>query len=69
MVYTAEVFVKSTVTINHVKDGSVAYLVLNVVVVQLANDRELIESNDGVFVSVFVLGPLGAVKSLNFGFD
>ena len=43
-----EVFVKSTVTSNHVKDGShsVAHLVLNVVVVKLANDRELIKFND-----------------------
>ena len=43
-----EVFVKSTVTSNHVKDGShsVAHLVLNVVGVKLANDRELIRSND-----------------------
>ena len=41
-----EVFVKSSVTSNNVKGGSVAHLVLNVVVVKLANDRELIRSND-----------------------
>ena len=33
-----EVFVESTVASNHVKDGSVAHLVLNGVVVKLAND-------------------------------
>ena len=37
---------KSTVTSNHVNDGFVAHLVLNVVAVKLANDRELIRSND-----------------------
>ena len=42
----AKVFVDSTVASNHVEDGSVAHLVLNVVVVKLANDRELIRSND-----------------------
>ena len=41
-----EVFVKSTVTSNYVKDGSAAHLFLDVVVVKLANDRELIRSND-----------------------
>ena len=37
-----------TVTSHHVKDGShsVAHLVLNVVVVKLAKDRELIRFND-----------------------
>ena len=42
-----EVFVESTVASNYVKDGPVAQLVLNVVVVnKLANDRALIRSND-----------------------
>ena len=51
------------------KDGSVAHLVPSVVVVKLANDRELIRSNDRVGVDVFVLGPLGAVEAVNFGVD
>ena len=46
-----EVFVKSTVTSNQVKDGSVAHLVLTVVVVKLANDRELISR-----AQVFLIG-------------
>ena len=33
-----EVFVESTVASHHVKDGSVARLVLDVVAVELAND-------------------------------
>ena len=37
-----EVFVESAG--NHVKDGSVAHLVLDVVVFELVNDRELIGS-------------------------
>ena len=40
------VFVESTVTSNHVKDGSVAHPVLGVAVVELAHDRELIRYND-----------------------
>ena len=39
-------FVESTVAGNHVKDGSVARLVIDVVVVKLVNGRELIRSND-----------------------
>ena len=34
-----EVFVESIMASNHGKDGSVAHLVLGVVVVELANDR------------------------------
>ena len=41
-----EVFFESTVVSNHVKDGSVALLALEVVVVMLVNDRELIGSYD-----------------------
>ena len=41
-----EVIVESPVASNHVKDGSVAHLVLFAFVVKLANDRELIRSND-----------------------
>ena len=50
-----KMLVESTVTSDHVKDGSVARFVLNVVVVELTNDGELIRSNDGVSVSMFVL--------------
>ena len=50
-----KMFVESTVTGNQMKDGSVARLVLNVVVVKLTNDGELIRSNDRVSVSMFVL--------------
>ena len=64
-----EVFVESTVTSDHVKDGSVARFVLNVVVVELTNDGELIRSNDGVSVSMFVLDPFVVIESLNFGVD
>ena len=39
-----KMFVESTVTSDHVKDGSVARFVLNVVVVELTNDGELIRS-------------------------
>ena len=62
-----KMFVESTVTSDHVKDGSVARFVLNVVVVELTNDGELIRSNDGVSVSMFVLDPFGGIESLNFG--
>ena len=41
-----KVFVESTVASNHVEDGSVAHLVLNVVAVKLANDQVLFRSND-----------------------
>ena len=34
-VESVEMFVESTVASNHVKDGSVAHIVLNVVVVKL----------------------------------
>ena len=59
-----KMFVESTVTSDHVKDGSVARFVLNVVVVELTNDGELIRSNDGVSVSMFVLDPFGGIESL-----
>ena len=62
-------FIGSTVTSDHVKDGSVVRFVLNVVVVELTNDGELIRSNDRVSVSMFVLDLFGAIKSLNFGVD
>ena len=52
-----QMFIESTVTSDHVKDGSVARFVLNVVVVELTNDGELIRSNDRVSVSMFVLDP------------
>ena len=41
-----KMFVESTVTSDHVKDGSVARFVLNVVDVKLTNDEELMRSND-----------------------
>ena len=41
-----QVFVESTVASNHVKDGSVAHLVLVAVVVRLVDNRELIGSYD-----------------------
>ena len=41
-----EVSVQSTVASNHVKDGSVAHLVLVAVVVRLVDNRELIGSYD-----------------------
>ena len=50
-----EVFVESTVTSDHVKDGSVALFVLDVVVVELTNDGEFIRTNDGVSVGMFVV--------------
>ena len=37
-----KMFVESTVTSDHVKDGSVALFVLDVVVVELTNDGEFI---------------------------
>ena len=40
-----EMLVESTMVYNRVKDGSVARLVLDVVVVKLVNDGELIGSN------------------------
>ena len=64
-----EVFVESTVTSDHVKDGSVALFVLDVVVVELTNDGEFIRANDGVSVGMFVLDPFGGIESLNFGVD
>ena len=64
-----EVFVESTVTSDHVKDGSVALFVLDVVVVELTNDGEFIRTNDGVSVGMFVLDPFGGIESLNFGVD
>ena len=60
-----KMLVESTVTSDHVEDGSVARFVLNVVVVELTNDGELIRSNDGVSVSMFVLDPFGGIESLN----
>ena len=45
-----KMLVESTVTSDHVEDGSVARFVLNVVVVELTNNGELIRSNDGVGV-------------------
>ena len=64
-----KMFIESTVTSDHVKDGSVALFVLNVVVVELTNDREFIRTNDGVSVGMFVLDPFGGIESLNFGVD
>ena len=61
--------IHTTTPPTHVKDGSVARFVLNVVVVELTNDGELIRSNDGVSVSMFVLDPFGGIESLNFGVD
>ena len=40
-----EMLVESTMACNRVKDGSVARLVLDAVVVKLVNDQELIGSN------------------------
>ena len=53
-----KIFVESTVTSNHMKDGFVARFVLNLVVVKLAHDEELIRSNDRVTVRMFVLDPV-----------
>ena len=64
-----KMFVESTVTSDHVIDVSVARFVLNVVVVELTNDREFIRSNDRVSVSMCVLDPFGGIESLNFGVD
>ena len=51
-------------TSDHVKDGSVARFVLNVVVVELTNDGDLIRSNDSVSVSMFIYDPFGGIESL-----
>ena len=59
-----KMFVESTVTGNHMKDGSVARFVRNVVVVKLTNDGELIRFNDRVSVSMFVLDPFVVIESL-----
>ena len=64
-----KMFIESTVTSDHVKDGSVARFVLNVVVVELTNDGDFIRSNDRVSLSMFVLDPFDGIESLNFGVD
>ena len=64
-----KMFVESTMTGDHMKNGSVARFVLNVVVVKLTNDGEHITSNDRVSVSMFVLDPFVVIESLNFGVD
>ena len=56
-----KMIVESTVTGNHMKDGSVAQFFHNVVVVKLTNVGEFIRSNDRVGVSMFVSDPFGAI--------